>query len=138
MPDSGYNWDDAWTDLDQASPIVLTQGATINDTAIEIDCDGKASLMFSIESTYSDHAKATAGLTISVLKETDGGYEDADDAAWQFEMAFLQNALISRVFTLSVSGLHKVKLLQEWGNTTASSSVSTATSYKFATIPLAS
>ena len=139
MADSGYNWDAGWTDLNQAAPVVLTQGGVITNTAAEIDCDGKASIMFSIESTYSNHALATSGLLISILKESASGYEDGDDAPQpQFEMVFIQNALITRVFSLNVSGVHKIKLLQDWGNTTGGSNVSTATSYKFATIPPAS
>ena len=138
MANTGYKWPAAWTDLDQASPIVLTQGGTIIDTSIEIDADLKASIMFSIEATYSNHAKATAGLTVSVLKETASGYEDADDQPWEFEMPFTQNGLNSRAFALSVSGLHKIKLRLNWGNTTGGSNVSVATSYKLSDIPVAS
>ena len=47
MADTGYNWEANWTVLDAA--IVLTQGGTITDESAEIDCDGKAAILISID-----------------------------------------------------------------------------------------
>ncbi len=137
MADTGFNWEAAWSVLDAA--IVLTQGGTITDTSVEIDCDGKASILISIDSDYSNHAKATAGLSISILRDVDDTvYESANGAAVVFEMPFTQNATERKTFALDVSKFQKIVLVQDWGNTTGSSAVTTATAYKFATVPVAS
>ena len=65
MPDTGYNWDADWSVIDAA--IALTQGGTIFDESAEIDLDGKAACLISFDTDYSNHAKATAGLSISIL-----------------------------------------------------------------------
>ena len=137
MSDTGYNWDDAWTVLDAA--IALTQGGTTEDTSAEINCDGKAAIMFSIDTDYSDHAKATGGLFVYVLKDIDGtAFEVEADNPWGFEMVFTQNGTNRRAFALPCSSLTKIKLMLDWDNSTGSSVATTATAYKFATIPAAS
>lgn len=137
MADTGYNWDANWTVLDAA--ITLTTAGTITDQSAEIDCDGKAAILISIDSDYSDHAKATGGLSISIARDIDDTvYESAKGYAVSFEMAFTQNATERKTFALDCSQFQKIVLIQDWANTTASSSVATATAYKFATIPVAS
>jgi len=137
MADTGFNWEANWTALDAA--ITLTQGGTITDQSAEIDCDGKAAILLSIDSDYSDHAKATAGLSISILRDVDDTvYESADGAAVKFEMPFTQNDTERKTIALDVSKFQKIVLVQDWGNTTASSAVTSATAYKFATVPVAS
>lgn len=137
MPDTGYNWDANWTVIDAA--IVLTQGGTITDQSAEIDLDGKAACLISIDSDYSDHAKATAGLSIKIKRDIDDTvYESANGAAINFEMPFTQNDTERKTFFLSAQQFQKFVLTQDWGNTTASSSVTTATAIKYATIPAAS
>lgn len=137
MADTGFNWEANWTVLDAA--ITLTQGGTITDESAEIDCDGKAAILISVDSDYSDHAKATAGLKISIKRDIDDTvYESANGAAVMFEMPFTQNSTERKAFALNVSKFQKIVLVQDWGNTTASSAVTSATAYKFATVPVAS
>lgn len=137
MADTGYNWDVDWTVLD--AEIVLTVAGTITDQSAEIDCNGKAAILISIDTDYSDHAKATAGLKISILRDVDDTvYESANGASFFFEMPFTQNATERKTFALDCSQFQKIVLVQDWLNTTASAVATTATAYKFATVPVAS
>lgn len=137
MADTGYNWDANWTVIDAA--ITLTQGGNITDQSDEIDLVGKAACLISIDSDYSDHAKATAGLSIKIKRDIDDTvYESAKGAAVNFEMPFTQNATERKTFFLSAEQFQKFVLTQDWGNTTASSAVTTATAIKYATVPAAS
>ena len=137
MADTGYNWEDAWTVLD--ATIALTVAGTITDLSAEIDCDGKAAIMISVDTDYSDHAKATAGLQISILRDIDDTeFETIDAASISFEMPFNQNDTVRKAFALNCGQFQKIKLQQDWGNTTGSAVATTATAYKFATIPVAS
>ena len=136
MAETGYNWS-SWTTLDAA--IALTVGGTITDTSAEVDLDGKAACEVSIDTDYSDHAKATAGLTISILRTVDGtDWEDAADNPWSFEMPFTQNGTNRRVFAVDPKMIGSFKIQQDWGNTTASAVATTATKYRTATVPVAS
>lgn len=137
MADTGYNWDANWSVIDAA--IALTQGATITDQSAEIDLDGKAACLISIDTDYSNHAKATAGLSISILRDIDDTvYESSSGAAVKFEMPFTQNDTERKTFFLSAQQFQKFVLVQDWGNTTGSSVATTATAIKYATIPVAS
>jgi len=137
MADTGFNWDAGWTALDAV--IALTQGATITDTSAEIDCDGKASIMISVDTDYSDHAKATGGLVITLLRDIDDTvYESVKGAAVTFEMPFTQNSTERKTVVVDCSKIQKFVLRQDWNNTTGSSVATTATAYKFATVPVAS
>ncbi len=137
MADTGYNWDANWSVLDAS--IVLTVAGTITDQSAEIDCDGKAAILISIDTDYSDHAKATGGLEISILRDIDDTvYESANGASVNFEMPFTQNATERKTFVLSCAQFQKIVLVQDWLNTTASAVATTATAYKFATVPVAS
>lgn len=137
MADTGFNWEANWTVLDAA--ITLTQGGTITDQSAEIDCDGKAAIMISVDSDYSDHAKATGGLVITLLRDVDDTvYESVDGAAVTFEMPFTQNSTERKTVVIDCSKIQKFVLRQDWNNTTGSSAVTSATAYKFATVPVAS
>lgn len=137
MPDTGYNWDAAWTVIDAA--IVLTQGGTIFDISAVIDCNGKASCVISIDADYSDDAKATGGLFVYVLRDIDGTvHEDEVDGPWGFEMPFAQAGTRRRTFTVDCSQISKFYLLLDWDNSTAGSIVTVATGKKYATVPAAS
>ncbi len=137
MAETGYNWEDAWTVLDAA--IALTVAGTIVDQSAEIDCDGKAAIMISIDTDYSDHVRATGGLEISILRDIDDTvYESLGGASINFEMPFTQNSTERKTFVLDVSQFQKIVLYQNWLNTTASAVATTATGYKFATVPVAS
>jgi len=137
MADTGYNWEANWTVIDAA--IALTQGGTITDQSAEYDLDGKAACLISIDTDYSNHAKATAGLSISILRDVDDTvYESANGAAVKFEMPFTQNNTERKTIFLSAEQFQKFVLVQDWGNTTANAVATTATAIKYATIPVAS
>lgn len=137
MGNTGIVWAESWTVLDAA--IVLTTGGTIFDESDVIDCSGKAAIMISIDTDYSDDPKVTGGLVISVLKNIDDTvYENVEVATPSFEMVFDQNGTVRKAFALDVSSFSKIKLRQDWNNTTGSSTSTTATAYKFGDIPVAS
>ena len=137
MADTGFNWEANWTVLDAA--IILTQGGAITDTSAEIDCDGKASIMISVDTDYSNHVKATGGLVITILRDIDDTvYESVNGAAVAFEMPFTQNSTERKTIVIDCSKIQKFVLRQDWNNSTGSSVATTATAYKFATIPVAS
>ena len=137
MADTGFNWDAAWSAIDAA--IVLTQGGTVTDTSDAISLDGKAACEVSIDADYSDHAKATAGLSVYLLRDVNGtDYEAVTDLPWGFEMIFTQNSTNRRTFTVDPGSVGSFKILLVWGNTTGSSAVTVATSVRYATIPVAS
>jgi hypothetical protein len=137
MGDTGYNWDANWSVIDAA--IVLTTGGTITDTSAEIDLDGKAACLISIDTDYNDYDKVTAGLKVSILRDVDDTvYESINGASYAFEMPFTQNSTERVVIALSAAQFQKFVLRLDWGNTTASSVATTATAIKYATIPVAS
>lgn len=137
MSDTGYNWEANWTVIDAA--IALTQGGTITDTSAEIDLDGKAACLISFDTDYSNHAKATAGLAIRIIRDIDDTvYESDQGAAVNFEMPFTQAGTERKTIFLSAQQFQKFCIKQDWGNTTANSVATTATAIKYATIPAAS
>jgi hypothetical protein len=137
MADTGYNWDASWTAIDAA--IVLTQGGATTDTSAEIDLDGKAACLISIDTDYSDHAKATGGLFVYLLRETGDDSDEVEaDNPWGFEMPFTQNGTNRRVFPISAADFQKFKIHLDWDNSTGSSVATTRTDIKYATIPVAS
>jgi len=134
MADSGFNWDATWTAIDAA--ITLTVGGTIIDNSATIDLDGKAACLISIDTDYSDHAKATGGLFVYIVKEVgDGNFEVEADVPWGFEMPFTQNGTNRVVFALSAAEFNKFQIHLDWDNTTASGVATTKTDIKYATIP---
>ena len=100
--------------------------------------DGSAAIAISIDADYSDHAKATGGLYVYILKDINGtDYEAEGDGPWGFEMPFTQNGTNRRTITLSAKDFPKFKIYLDWDNSTGSSSVDVVTKYKRATIPAA-
>lgn len=137
MADTGFNWEANWTVLDAA--IALTQGGTITDTSAEIDANGKASIMISVDTDYSNHAKATGGLVITLLRDVDDTvYESVNGSGIVFEMPFTQNNTERKTIAIDCSKIQKFVLRQDWNNTTGSSVATSATAYKFSTVPVAS
>ncbi len=137
MANTGYDWDDTWTAVDAA--VVLTQGGTTTDSSATLDLDIKAACLISIDTDYSNHAKATAGLSVYITRETgDGSFESVADGPFVFEMAFTQNSTNRKTFFLSASSYQKFQIHLVWGNTTGSSVATTKTDIKYATIPVAS
>lgn len=133
MADSGINWNINWTAIDAA--IVLTQGGTTTDSSAVITLDRKTACLISIDTDYSDHAKATGGLFVYILRETgDGNYESKADGAWGFEMTFTQNSTNRKVFFLDGSQYNKFKIHLDWDNSTGSSVATTRTDIKYATV----
>jgi len=141
MADTGINWPLSWT---QEYSGTLTTGGTITDTSDAIDLDVKASIEISIDADYSDHAKATGGLKVYILRDVNGtDYEidpvtDSNSKPWGFEMAFSQNATIRKTFTLYGIDFSRFKIFLHWANTTSSSNVAIVTNYQKSTIPAAS
>ena len=137
MAATGYDWDAGWTAIDAA--IVLTQGGTITDFSAAQTLDVHSSCLISIDTDYSNHAKATGGLFIFIVRESESGTYEADaDNPWGFEMVFTQNAANRRVFYLSGLQFNKSQIFQRWDNTTASSVATTQTGIKFSKVPAAS
>ncbi len=136
MANTGYSWS-SWANIDAA--IVLTQGGTITDFSAVQTLEVKSSALISIDTDYSNHAKATGGLFIFIVKESsDGNYEADADLPWGFEMPFTQNATNRKIFYVSGLQYNKFKIFQRWDNSTASSVATTLTAIKTSNVPVAS
>ena len=137
MADSGYNWADTWSDEYTGT---LTQGGTTEHPSDAISLDGKAAICISVDADYSNHAKATGGLFVHILRDINGtDYEVKADSPYGFEMVFTQNGTNRTQFCLDAAQFGpSIKILLDWDNSTASSAVTVATKYKLATIPAAS
>lgn len=136
MAETGYNWGE-WAQCG-VEAVELTTGGTILEVSDEIDLDGKAACEISIAATYSDHAKATGGLEINVLGDSNGTWQAQADVGAGKEMILTQNATRLLVFPVDPKYYSKFKINHEWNNTTTSSKVTITTRYKTATIPVAS
>ena len=132
MTEVGYSWGD-WNVIDAET--ILTQGGTIFDISAEQDLSNKVAALVSIDVDYSNHAKATAGLSISILRDIDDTvYESVKGAAVSVEMPFTQAGTERKTFFLSAGEFQKFVLRMDWGNTTGSSVATIATAIKFATL----
>jgi hypothetical protein len=136
MADTGYNWG-AWTQCG-VEAVVLTTGGTILELSDAIDLDNKAACEVSIAATYSNHAKATGGLEVGILRESNGTYQAQADIVAGWEMVFTQNATRLEVVSVDPKYMGTFKVMHDWNNTTASSNVTITTRYRTATIPVAS
>lgn len=136
MAETGYNWG-AWTACGVAA-VVLTTGGTILELSDEIDLDGKAACLVSVSATYSNHDKATGGLEIAVLDDANGTWQAQADIGVGLEMIFTKNDTRHFVFAVDPKYHCKIKIMHDWNNTTADSTVTITTQYKTATIPVAS
>ena len=136
MSDTGYNWG-AWTQCG-VEAVTLTTGGTILEVSDAIDLDGVAACEVSVEATYSNHAKATGGLEVGVLRECNGTYQVQADIGTGWEMIFTQNDTRRDGFSVDPQKMGTFKVMHDWNNTTASSNVIITTRYRTATIPVAS
>ncbi len=137
MSNTGYQWDAAWTTLQNA--VTLTQGGTVEDLSAAVSNDGKAACVVSVDADYGNYAKATAGLKVFVLNDVNGtDYEDDADGAWGMELNYTQAGTNRLTFAVPADVFASFKILLQWGNSTASSTVTVTTSYWQATIPAAS
>ena len=136
MAETGYNWG-AWTQCG-VEAVVLTTAGTILEVSDEIDLDIKAACEISVAATYSDHAKATGGLEIGILGDSNGTWQAQADITPGFEMKFTQNTTRLLVFSVDPKYYGKVKIMHDWNNTTGSSTATITTRYRTATIPVAS
>ena len=137
MADTGYNWDAGWTEVVAAN--ALTQGGTTTYTSDVISLDGKAACEISIDTDYSDHAKATGGLHVYILRELGtGDYEAEVDGPWGFEMPFQQNSFGRRAFTLEADKWNDFKIHLDWDNSTGSAVATSDIDIRYATVPPAS
>jgi len=138
MAGTGYDWDAAWT-VDAAATVLTTGGTIVYTSASAISTDSKAACEVSIDADYSDHAKATGGLFVYILKDINAtAYEGILDLPWGFEMPWTINATNRRSFSVDCSKVNSFKIYLWRKNTTASSVATVATSYIFATVPVAS
>jgi hypothetical protein len=141
MADTGVNWPLSWT---QEYSGTLTTAGTVTDTSAALDLDIHSSIEISIDADYSDHAKATGGLRVYILRDVNGtDYEvdpvaDSNSVPWGFEMPFSQNATVRKTFTLRGVDVSRFKIFLHWANTTASSNVTVVTNYQTSSIPVAS
>lgn len=137
MANTGHDWATTWTAIDAA--ITLTTGGAVQDTSAAQSNDLKSACEISIDADYSNHAKATGGLVVYIFRDVDGtDYEGFSDAAWSFEMPFVQNGTRRRTFAVPPNMVSKFKVGLEWLNTTGGSSVTVATGIRQADIPVAS
>lgn len=136
MAETGYNWGE-WAQCG-VETVVLTTAGTILKISDAIDLDGKAACEVSVAVTYSNHAKATAGLEIGILRESNGTYQAQADIVAGWEMVFTQNATRLEVFSVDPQQMRTFKVMHDWNNTTASSNVTITTRYRTATVPAAS
>ena len=137
MADSGFNWDATWTEVVAGN--ALTQGGTTTYTSDVISLDGKAACEISIDTDYSNHAKATGGLSVYILREIGtGDYEAEVDGPWGFEMVFTQSGTNRKAFSLSAAQYNDFKIHLDWDNSTASSVATSDIDIRYATIPVAS
>ena len=137
MADTGYNWDAGWTEVIAAN--VLTVAGTITYTSGVISLDGKAACEISVDTDYSDHAYATAGLSVYILRELGtGDYEAVVDGPWGFEMPWQINSFGRKSFCLDASQWNDFKIHLVWGNVTGSATATSDIDIRYAAIPVAS
>ena len=140
MADTGYNWDNAWTEVVAGN--ALTNGGTTVYTSGVISLDAKAACEISIDTDYSAHALSGTGLVVKILRECGtGDYEDSvnnTDVPWQFEMVHTNSGTNRKVFALSASQYMDFKIHLSWDNATGSSVATTDIDIRYATIPVAS
>lgn len=138
MGDTGYKYEASISVIDAA--ITLTQGGTITDLSDVQELDVDSGCIVYIDADYSNHAKATSGLIVSILRVVNaaGDTETVNGAAHRFEMPFTQNGRECKGIALSGLYFHKFKIQLDWGNTTVSSAVTVATTIEKSDIPPAS
>ena len=137
MANTGHDWATSWTAIDAA--VALTQGGTVTDFSATQTMDIHSSCLISIDTDYSNHAKATGGLFVFIVREVgDGNFEADADLPWGFEMPFTQNATNRRVFFLSGLQYNKFQIFLRWDNSTGSAVATTKTDIKLSDVPVAS
>ena len=136
MANTGHKWGD-WTQCG-VEAVVLTTGGTILEISDAISLDQKSACEVSIEATYSNHAKATGGLEIALLGLCNATYQVQADIGTGIEMIFTQNDTRRFRFSVDPKCYGSFKVMHDWNNTTADSTVTITTRYRTATIPVAS
>ena len=137
MANTGHDWDAAWTEIDAA--VALTQGGTVQDTSAAQSNDLKSACEISIDTDYSNHAKATGGLVVYIFRDINGtDYETFADNPFSFEMPFTQNGTNRRTISVPPDMTSSFKIGLEWLNSTGSAVATTRTMIRQADIPVAS
>lgn len=138
MANTGYDYEASISVIDAA--ITLTRGGTITDLSDALELDVDSGCIIYIDADYSNHAKATAGLIVSILRLVNaaGDTETVNGASISFEMPFTQAGTERKGIALSGLYYHKFKIQLDWGNTTGSSAVTVATTIEKSDIPPAS
>ena len=134
MANTGHDFAANWTTVQDG--VTLTQGGTVESISDAVSLDVTSCTEIAIKAVYSNHAKATAGLSVYIARDANDAYEDDADGPWGFEMPFTQNDTHRKTITFGPASNIKIHLV--WGNTTGSSAVTVTTSYKKADIPAAS
>ncbi len=141
MADTGYNWDDTWTEVVAATVQQEGEGSVVY-TSAALSLDGKAACEISIDTDYSAHALSGVGLVVQILRECGtGDYEDPvnnTDVPWGFEMTHTNNGTNRKVFTLLASQFMDFKIHLSWENATTDAVATTDVDIRYATIPVAS
>lgn len=136
MPNTGYDWN-SFVVLQNA--VTLTTGGTLTNTSTTVSLDKAAGCEVTVSAAYSNHARATGGLQVSLLRTRDGtNWQVAADLPVAVEMVFTQNATRDYVFSVDPGLIPEFRILLTWLNTTASSSVTVTTRYRLADVPVAS
>jgi len=135
MAEGTIKWDDTWTAIDAA--ITLTTGAP-QDISTAIDMGDHVQALLSVSVVYSDHAKATAGLSITLRREIDDtpSYETENGAAVAIEMPFTQAETEAKAISLSGDDFDKFLIQMDWGNTTANSEATFTTKILYASMDI--
>ena len=135
MAEGTIKWDDTWTDITTAK--ALTQGGDIQDTDGPIDMADHVKALLSVSVLYSNHAKATAGFSIRVLREVADtpAYETEQGASVSIELPFTQNATEAKVIELG-EGFDHFNLQMDWGNTTANAVATYTTKILYASMDI--
>jgi hypothetical protein len=132
---TGYKPDASWTTLQNG--VALTQGGTTTDLSGAVSLDTKFGFELAVKAVYSNHALATSGLTVYVLRDSNDAYEAAADLPQAVQPVFTQNNTNRATYAFA-GPFSNIKILLSWGNTTGSSAVTVTTSYKLFDIPAAS
>lgn len=138
MAGTGFDWEANWTEL--LASQAQQEGETTEDvTTDEVDLDGKAGCLISFDTDYSDHARATGGLEVYVLRDVNETvWETVGGASMLFEMPFTRNATERKTIALSGEQFQKFVIYLKWANSTTDAIATTVINIKYSTVPVAS
>lgn len=141
MPDTGYNWDDAWTfakddgGTDWDADALADNATEVSNTSISLD--GKAACEVAVLLTEDNTGAIDGVVTVFVLGSI-GGIQDEETTVgspYSFTITPIQNDTVGKPFSVSPAqyGSFTIAVFNESGQELAVS-----VKYRLATIPLAS